>query len=660
MNIKMKAKENKNLKTKIGLKNLLVSKNQPTFKPKTINIQTINIEKNLNYFNNEKNFFSSKNMNNIRYIQNNNYNISTKNDYFLKKNRNSFFNSFDSERVPSPINSVGSSSYIPSGKKKFKRKRIHHKKNKYKYMNKNNSFHNLSFNTNTNTNISYIYSSSSSSEYENDNDYSDSSDASYKSRENKRKKYLDKMMVEENELDYLKRSEVGLISTDEEDNNNSMENSNSIEENFNNEIERILIEIYNKNISLISSGNCSEINKTNGEIEDIEKQIKKYLKRENLKTNLLVLRSLGNKIKELVGKYKEKVFEIEELKNLHNALQRQILNEQIYRNNNSLESNVATNSNSNGSLNNSYLEDENFLKNNLILNPQDELSGKGISHILLRELINIKRTLKISSKEIEGIFRYPLNILKDENGKKIKFSVELMQREEFCKILLNDELISSLLTQIKDIFSRSKNPEVTKWLLELDENYEHKNEMTRFIEYINDKLSIKKNNENKNDNSNYLEELKNKEEINEQNEKIYEKEVEEINKKIKKKRNKKIENNNKINNQEEKMNELQFKDIDEILNYINDETDSKKGKKKCKKAKKNKNKKINKEEEKEKENEINKEKNNYCENEDLLNFEKEFQNFKEELTKDTMYVYEINNKIKPCLSENFLNQISII
>ena len=660
MNIKMKAKENKNLKTKIGLKNLLVSKNQPTFKPKTINIQTINIEKNLNYFNNEKNFFSSKNMNNIRYIQNNNYNISTKNDYFLKKNRNSFFNSFDSERVPSPINSVGSSSYIPSGKKKFKRKRIHHKKNKYKYMNKNNSFHNLSFNTNTNTNISYIYSSSSSSEYENDNDYSDSSDASYKSRENKRKKYLDKMMVEENELDYLKRSEVGLISTDEEDNNNSMENSNSIEENFNNEIERILIEIYNKNISLISSGNCSEINKTNGEIEDIEKQIKKYLKRENLKTNLLVLRSLGNKIKELVGKYKEKVFEIEELKNLHNALQRQILNEQIYRNNNSLESNVATNSNSNGSLNNSYLEDENFLKNNLILNPQDELSGKGISHILLRELINIKRTLKISSKEIEGIFRYPLNILKDENGKKIKFSVELMQREEFCKILLNDELISSLLTQIKDIFSRSKNPEVTKWLLELDENYEHKNEMTRFIEYINDKLSIKKNNENKNDNSNYLEELKNKEEINEQNEKIYEKEEEEINKKIKKKRNKKTENNNKMNNQEEKMNELQFKDIDEILNYINDETDSKKGKKKCKKAKKNKNKKINKEEEKEKENEINKEKNNYCENEDLLNFEKEFQNFKEELTKDTMYVYEINNKIKPCLSENFLKQISII
>ena len=657
----MKVKKNKNSKTKIGLKNLLVSKNQTPFKPKCINIQTINIQKNFNYFNDEKNFFNSKNINNIRYIHNsslNNYNISTKNDYFLNKNRNSFFNSFDSDRAPSSINSVESSPYIPSGKKKFKRKKILHKKNKYKYMNKNNSFHNLSFNTNSNTNtnintnISYINSSSSSSLEDNENDYSSSSSASYKSKSNRRKKYLDKMMVEENELDYLKRSEVGLISSDEEENTNSVDNNNSIEENFNNEIERILIEIYNKNISLISSGNCSEINKTSGEIEDIEKQIKKYLKRENFKTNLLVLRSLANKIKELVGKYKEKVFEIEEL---------QIINEQIYRNNNSLESNVATNSNSNGSYNNSFLEE------GLILNPNEEMTEKGITNILLRELINIKRTLKISSKEIEGIFKYPLNILKDEKGKKIKFSVELMQREEFCKTLLNDEIISTLLTQIKDIFYRSKNSEIKKWILELDENYEHKNEMTRFIAYINDKLSLnKKNNNNENnnnnDNNNFLEEQKNNKEnydLNEDNiiqkDKIYEKEMEDISKKIKKKRNKKIENNDNNKNQEEKIDELKFKDIDEILNYINDETDSKKGKKKGKKQKKNKNKKLlTKEELKE-----NEDKNNINNNEYLSNFEKEFQSFKEELIKDTVFVYEINNKIKPNLSQKFLNQISI-
>ena len=123
---------------------------------------------------------------------------------------------------------------------------------------------------------------------------------------------------------------------------------------------------------------------------------------------------------------------------------------------------------------------------------------------------------------------------------------------------------------------------------------------------------------------------------------------------MKRKRNK---NNNIINKEEEKIDEFQFKDIDEILNYINDETDSKKGKKKCKKQKKNKNKKIIKEEEKEQE--IKKE-NNYYENKDLLNFEKEFANFKEELTNNTLYIYEISNKIKPCLSENFLNNISVI
>ena len=657
MNIKMKEKEKNNLKNTIDLKDLLVMKNKASFKSKNINIQTFTIDRNLNNFYSDKNFFSTKNIKNI-YLHNSslkNYNIVTKNDYFLKKNRNSFFNSFDSERVPSPINSVGSSKYIPSGKKKLRKRKYHNqiinKKNRYKNIDKSDSLHNLSFNTNTNTysNISYIYSSSSSSENEYDNDYSDSSEASCKSREDKRKKYFDKMMVEENELDYLKRSEVGLVSTDEEDNNNSMENSISIEENFNNEIERILIEIYNKNISLISSGNCNEISKNNGEIEDVERQIKKYLKRENLKTNLLVLKSLGNKIKELIGKYKEKVFEIEELKNLQNELQRKILNDQIYRNNNSLESNVATNSNSNGSFN-SNLDEENIIKSTLMLVPEEELNGKGISHILLRELINIKRTLKISSKAIEGLFKYPLNILKNEEGKKIKFSVELMQREEFCKILLDDEIISTLLAQIKEIFSSTNNSEINRWLLELDENYDHKNEMSRFIEYVNDKLSYN-NKTNDNDNNNYyLEDLKNSRDKKENEESVYKKEIEEIKTKIKKKKNK-----NKINKPEEKIDELKFKDIDEILNYINEDTDSKKGKKKCKKQKKNKKKK-----EDEKENQTNEEQNNYKIDNDSLRFEKEFENFKEDLTKDTMYIYEINNKIKPCLSENFLNNIAII
>lgn len=192
--------------------------------------------------------------------------------------------------------------------------------------------------------------------------------------EKKRKEYLDKMLVEENELDYLNKSEVGLNSIDEEDNNNSNDNNNSMEENFSNEIEKILIETYNRNISIITQGNINEYNKSFKEIQDTEKQIKKCLKRENIKIILLVLKCLSNKIKELIGKYKEKIFEIEEMKTIKATLQRQILNEQIIRCNNSLESNVATNYNSNESYN-SYNEEENF-KNNLILNMQDEISKK--------------------------------------------------------------------------------------------------------------------------------------------------------------------------------------------------------------------------------------------------------------------------------------------
>ena len=58
----MKEKYLKNLKNKIGLKNLLVSKNQHVFRPKNINIKTINIEKNFENLKKEKKKKKKKNM----------------------------------------------------------------------------------------------------------------------------------------------------------------------------------------------------------------------------------------------------------------------------------------------------------------------------------------------------------------------------------------------------------------------------------------------------------------------------------------------------------------------------------------------------------------------------------------------------------------------
>ena len=125
----MKEKYLKNLKNKIGLKNLLVSKNQQVFRPKNINIKTINIEKNFDYFNEEKNFFTEKNIKNLGYLNSiNNYNIFTKNNFFQKKKKNSFYNSSDSDRDPSSISLMNSPSYkIPTGKKKIFEKKIFQK-----------------------------------------------------------------------------------------------------------------------------------------------------------------------------------------------------------------------------------------------------------------------------------------------------------------------------------------------------------------------------------------------------------------------------------------------------------------------------------------------------------------------------------------------------
>ena len=432
----MRVKDKNNLKNNIDLENILVSKNDHSFKPGNINIQTINIDKRKNYINEEKKFLSSKNLKKKIYLNNSviNYNINNK-KYYQNDEQISFFESSESDRPPSPINSLNSSTHLTYTKKKKKQKRFQ-KKNirKYNYKIKKyyNSLNNIIFNSNIYNSI-FLTSSSSSSSSDNDNDYSESSDISFRSKDNRRKKFYEEMMVEENELDYLKKSEVGIISSEEEeDNNNSLDISNSIEENFNNEIERILIEIYNNNITYISSENYNEINKNNYQIQDTQKQIKKFLKRENLKINLLVLKSLSNKIKELVGKYKEKVFEIKEIKYLYEIIKSQrqyLINNQQIHFNNSVESNFATNSNSN-SLNDSNNEEENLFY------LQDEIVSKA-SSILLRELIHIKKTLKLSSKEIETIFRYPFSLL-NENGKKIKFSVELMQNEEFFKTLLND------------------------------------------------------------------------------------------------------------------------------------------------------------------------------------------------------------------------------
>ena len=639
----MKVKDKKNLNEQMCLKNLLTSKKHQAFKPKNINIQTINIDKLSSYKSSPNKKFSPKNHKKFILLNDNSINFNFTHDCLeYEEEEGSFFEYRGNNRFSSSIGSLNSSTDVFLSNKNRK-----HYKNRRRV--KNSCFNN-----------SIILNSSSSSSEE--NDISDSSIDSYSKREYRKQLYYEKMMAEDNDVDYLKRAEVGLASSEDEENNNnnnSLDNSILVEDNFNNEIERILIEIYNKNISLISSGKYKDTIKNKSDIEDIQMQIRKYLKKENFEINLLVLKCLSSKIKELVEKYKEKIFEIDVINNKRIEIQtkkRDLLTRQITHCNKSVGSNEATDSNS---LFDSYLDDE-----DLNLYAQDELNGRGVASILLKELINIKNTLKVSSKEIEGIFKYPLSILRNANGQKIKFSVELMQCEEFCKTLLNDKYIYILLKQIKAFTIQMNVPKIGKYLEELYSNCEHKNEMTKFIQFINNKLNInqvKNENDEKiiENNNNKKEILQKQEIVNEDNKK------EQAIEKGKKGKRKKHKHKRKESNDEEEKDEQEekkFNDLDELLNYINDDKDSaKKGKKKGKKGKKNK---------KEKNCEVIEQKDrNNCIPENVkvepLNFEnldeeflKRFEEFKNDIVNNSIHNSQAK-KIIPNLSNEFLSNIKI-
>ena len=105
-----------------------------------------------------------------------------------------------------------------------------------------------------------------------------------------------------------------------------------------------------------------------------------------------------------------------------------------------------------------------------------------------------------------------------------------------------------------------------------------------------------------------------------------------------------------------------FKDIDELLNYINDEKDSKKIKKKHKKNKKNKkqnNNNNNSKKEKKEEEIIITNKNDTLDVDKNLDddFEKEYEIFKRDIEQNTINKSDIKKAI-PCLSNDFITNLS--
>ena len=137
-----------------------------------------------------------------------------------------------------------------------------------------------------------------------------------------------KKNFKEESLNYPIKSDVGLFSSDEE----SFEMEPHLKYNLETEIESILIEIYNKNFP------CNEKNIIRNKKYKLKRDKFKYLKKNNIEINknelkltfgqlnerynFFVLEILSKKIKELIQKYKEKLFENEDLSKILNEFKK--------------------------------------------------------------------------------------------------------------------------------------------------------------------------------------------------------------------------------------------------------------------------------------------------------------------------------------------------
>ena len=493
-----------------------------------------------------------------------------------------------------------------------------------------------------------------------------------------------KKNFKEESLNYPIKSDVGLFSSDEE----SFEMEPHLKYNLETEIESILIEIYNKNFP------CNEKNIIRNKKYKLKRDKFKYLKKNNIEINknelkltfgqlnerynFFVLEILSKKIKELIQKYKEKLFENEDLSKILNEFKKRkeeinnkpnklyeeyfsyFENKNLKDNNNEIFSRTAsTSSNKSDSYILNHLNQSNLKYFHSILNIIEDTN---LGPAIIRELNNIKISLKNSSYEIKQIFQYPLNLL------KINFSIELIQLEAFNSILIKDDLISTILFQIKDKYKNKLNPNIELInSLENDKKYD-KEEMTRFDKLISQKLKIKFNNEEYyNDNSKECiidnNSIESDIENNYLKKNILSTSFSSIDSHININNN--INQNNHVNNNnnnkdiiEDEKNKLNELDIDDLVKLIDSDENTVHKKKKKKKNKNKKNKNIinnniiNSEEKKIIENK------NYSQKEEekIKDFEVIYNEFKSDINHNSLN-YNNSQKIKPKLTTQFLIQL---
>ena len=501
-----------------------------------------------------------------------------------------------------------------------------------------------------------------------------------------------KVFYEEESFNYPTKVDVGLISSDEE----SIEIDPQLKFNFENEIESILIEIYNKNFPsndkiskrknhLLKRDKYRYLKKNNIELN--KNELKITFGQLNERYNYFVLQILSKKIKELIYKYKEKLFENEELSKINQEFKKkkeEIINttdkffqeicnqtdrKNLKENNRMFSPTASTSSNiSDSYMLNQFNLDKTYF-NSIFLQIIKNINSN-LGNTIFRELDNIKTSLRNSSIEIKQIFQYPLKLLKNN------FSIECIQLEAFNKILIKDDLISTILIQTKEYLIKKNLNSYLELINSLvnDKKYDRK-EMTWFDKLLSQILKNKFKNINIIDNS-----------LNENCKECFidnnniESDNENINENIYIKKNilsssfcsidshvniNNNNNNNSINNKvnteivnNEEENRLVDLDIDDLVKLIDSDENNNHKKKKKKKNKKNKNKnicgnKLNNDHE----NLIIENKNvvkNFSEEIDNKEFENIYNEFKININKNSL---NNNEKIKPKLSAKWLMEL---
>ena len=395
-----------------------------------------------------------------------------------------------------------------------------------------------------------------------------------------------------------------------------------LEEKIGEEIERILIDVYNSHIT------------PNQHIQFPDyKDIDLFCRNESEITNLLLLQVLLSKIRIVMEIYREKIYENEEVNQIR---------QHYYEKKNI----IAPNDNTLSELepqNELQIINPNLLLPSFPLKENDAKQLKQNTDIiqLLYNLKCIKHCLIVSSRDIEKIFSYPLSFLK-LNEKVVKFSFEYIQIEEYSRAILNDEVISRILLQIKTI-------DKTNLILKDIDNdpLSPSNETARLIEFIDQRIQILELYQETKNTKQLIEELENSL-LKGNKDNIIDKStpLDNVTKTSNVSQNTNqiltqnpftIQSNTKPQKKNKRTSEQKAKelDIDQLVNYILQE-DENKGKKN--KKKKNKLKTNNKE--------------------DIQDeIDKEIETVKESFKNNSCNKYLVR-KIQPCISQDWINTIS--